>query len=237
MASSKGWKPKEEYDGDADAWVDAEEFIKRQPFIDRIRKQSKRMKELEKAVDALSKHYKVNLEKAKEKAIAELKLRRKGAIELGEADEVEQLDSEIEEINSIQAPEPPKDHVLPDEIIQFMEDNKAWFQVDNEMTAFAVAFNENYLRSNPGKLEESLAKTLKAVKNAFPDRFANQKKTLPPAVDGGGNVGGNKSQNKYSVSRLSTEQKIVYEHLVKRSKQLTHDEYFKGLEEAGFLEA
>jgi len=38
------------------------------------------------------------------------------------------------------------------------------------------------------------------------------------------------------MNRLNHEQKLVYEQLVVRHKQITHEQYFKDLDEAGFLE-
>ena len=68
-AREKGWRPKEEYEGDAEGWVGAEEFVKRQPLFDKIKVQSKRLKELEKTVEAMAKHYQTSIKQAKEKAI------------------------------------------------------------------------------------------------------------------------------------------------------------------------
>src|SRR5512138_1524244 len=69
VAREKGWRPKEEYEGDHEAWVDAEEFIKRQPLFDKIKSQSKKLKELEKTIEAISVHYNENIKQAKERAI------------------------------------------------------------------------------------------------------------------------------------------------------------------------
>lgn len=232
-AKEKGWKPKEEFEGDLDAWVPAEEFIKRQPLFDKIKTQSKKLKELEKTVEALSKHYKIGIEQAKERAIAELKEQRKEAIELGEVAEVEKLDLKIDQVKQMSAPETNPIGLAP-EIESFIEEQKSWFNKDIEMTDFAVSYNESYLRRSPGDLEKSLEETLKAVKKAYPEKFENTRRKTPPTVEGG--EASEKSAGKYAFSKLNNEQKIVYNQLVKTHKQMTHDEYFKSLEEAGFLE-
>lgn len=232
-AKEKGWRPKEEFEGDLDAWIPAEEFIKRQPLFDKIKTQSKKLKELEKTVEALSKHYKIGIEQAKERAISELKEQRKEAIELGEVATVEQLDLKIDQVKQMSAPETNSTGLAP-EIESFIKDQKIWFNKDLEMTDFAVSYNESYLRRNPGDLEKSLAETLKAVKKAYPDKFENPRRKTPPPVETG--EGAEKGAGKYAFSRLNNEQKIVYNQLVKTHKQMSHDEYFKSLEEAGFLE-
>lgn len=234
LAKEKGWKPKEDYAGDPDAWVGAEEFVKRQPLFDKIKTQGKKLKELEKTVEALGKHYQTNIQQAKEKAIADLKAERREAIELGEVDKVEQIDKRIEDVRQIPDPvtAPP---VVATEVEQFVEDQKDWFNKDQEMTQFAISFNEAYLKTHPGDLAKSLDETIKAVRRAYPDKFANQKRFTAPPVEGA--AVSTKTDSKYSVSRLTHEQKLVYNQLVKTHKQMSHDEYFKSLEDAGYLEA
>ena len=72
------------------------------------------------------------------------------------------------------------------------------------------------------------------VKRAFPDYFKNTRRTSPPPVDsGGGAIGGS---GKYSVNRLTAEQKLAYNQFVTIHKTMSHDDYFTQLEEAGYLE-
>jgi len=234
IAREKGWRPKEEFDGDPETWVSADEFVKRQPLFDKLKLQSKKVKELEKTVEALSKHYSISVQQAKDRAIAELKLERKEAIELGEASRVEELDNQIDEYKKLPDPTPVKP-TMATEIETFIDDHKDWFNKDEEMTQFAVAYNESYLARNPGDLQKSLDETLKKVKLAFPEHFNNSKRDNPPPVDGGGTPPGG-GGGKYSMNRLTPEQKLVYAQIVTRHKQLSHDQYFKDLDEAGYLE-
>jgi hypothetical protein len=82
-----------------------------------------------------------------------------------------------------------------------------------------------------------LEETLKKVKMAFPDKFENTRRNNPPPVDGGGETGGAEQKGtKYNTARLNPEQKIVYNQLVKVHKQMSHEEYFKSLDTAGYLE-
>ena len=234
IAREKGWRPKEEYEGDPESWVAAEEFVKRQPLFDKIKIQSKKLKELEKTVEALAKHYQTNVAQAKERALLDLRSERREAIELGEVGKVEEIDQKIVHVQQMAEQVVPPKGLAP-ELKQFLEDQKDWFNKDDDMTAFAVSYNETFLKKNPGELEKSLNETLKAVKKAYPEKFENQKRTSPPAVEGGTPV--NKGTEKYSTSRLNQEQKLVYHQLVKLHKQMSHDDYFKSLEAAGFLEA
>ena len=234
IAREKGWRPKEEYEGDPEAWVAAEEFVKRQPLFDKIKIQNKKLKELEKTVEALAKHYQSNVTQAKERAILDLKSERREAIELGEVGKVEEIDQKIHHVQQMQEAVVPAKGIAP-ELEQFLAEQKDWFNKDEDMTAFAVSYNETYLKKHPGDLAESLNQTMKAIKRAYPEKFENQKKTAPPAVEGGTPV--NQGTQKYSTARLNQEQKLVYHQLVKIHKQMSHDDYFKSLENAGFLEA
>lgn len=234
VAKEKGWRPKEEYEGDLEAWVGAEEFVKRQPLFDKIKVQSKKLKELERTVEALAKHYQTNIQQAKERAISDLKAERREAIELGEVSKVEQIDEKIAHVSGMPEPDIQPKGLAP-EIEQFVADQKDWFNKDDEMTSFAVAYNTNYLQRHPGDLGKSLEETLKAVKKAFPDYWKNLKRTAPPNVEGA--TPSSKEGGKYSYSRLNAEQKLVYDQIVKRHKQMSHEEYFKSLDEAGFLES
>jgi len=242
IAREKGWKPKEEYIADIEArgdvttgryWVDAETYVKNQPLIDKVKIQNKKVKELEKTVDALARHYSTNVAQAKERAILDLKSERREAIELGEVNRVEEIDQKIHHVNQMKEPVSTQKGLAP-EIEDFVEKQGAWFNKDSEMTQFAVAYNESYLKRNPGELSKSLDETMKAVKKAYPEKFENIRKSSPSAVEGSAPVSQNST--KYSTNRLTTEQKLVYKQLVQVHKQMDHDTYFKSLDEAGYLE-
>jgi len=234
-AREKGWRPKEDFEVVPTTWVDAEVWVKNQPLVDKIKFQSKKLKELDRTVHAIASHYKVNIEQAKTKAITELKEQRVDAIQRGDAVQVDQIDQQIEEVRQIAPPVDARPSLAP-EIEQFVEDQKTWFHKDQEMTDFAITFNETYLKRNPGDLQKSLDETLKAVKKAYPEKFTNTRRETAPSVEGGGSppsaAGGN---GKYTMGRLTSEQKLVYNQLVTQHKQLTHEQYFKDLDEAGFL--
>ena len=234
IAKEKGWRPKEEFEGEVDSWVGAEEFVKRQPLFDKIKVQSKKLKELEKTVEALAKHYQTNVTQAKERAILDLKAEKREAIELGEVTKVEEIDQKIAHVQQMSEPvvKPP---ALAPELEQFLDDQKDWFNKNEDMTSFAVAYNETFLKKHPGDLGKSLEETLKAVRKAYPDHFENTRRRAPAPVEGSTPV--SKEAGKYSTARLNPEQKLVYNQLVKVHKQLSHDEYFKSLDDAGFLEA
>jgi hypothetical protein len=231
-ARAKGWKPKEEYEGLPEAWIGAEEFLKREPLFDRIKQSTKEVKELKKTIESMATHFKKSQEVAVAKAITDLKAQRKEAIQIGDVDKVEEIDKAIDEQKQIKADTPTKQEVAP-EIVEWVEKNQ-WFNTDKEMADFAVAYNKTQIDKGIS-LSEALSKSAEAVKRAFPDKFTKNKERqqAPPPVESPTHEQG--KGNKFTVTRLSQDQKRVYDQMVTRHKILTHDEYFKSLELIGEL--
>lgn len=228
-AREKGWRPKEEYTGDGD-WVDADEFLRRKPFFDKMGKQAQEIKRLQRTVESMANHYHKSMAVAVDKAVKNLRAERREAIELGDVDRVDAIDAEIA-TQQQQVAAQPANTVAP-EIVDWVSDNQ-WFNTDAELRSFAVAFNENYLKANPNDLEESLRRTSIAVRKAFPDKFEQPvRKPATPASPVESGAAAHKPA-KYDVNRLNPEQKQVYNAYVKQHKIMSHDEYFKSLEEIG----
>ncbi len=232
-AKAKGWKPKEEYEGIQEAWIGAEEFLKREPLFDRIKQSSKEVKELKKTIESMATHFKKAQEVAVAKAISDLKSQRKEAIQTGDVDKVEEIDKAIDEQKQIKADAPAKPEAPP-EIVEWVSKNP-WFDNDKEMADFAVAYNKTQIDKGMN-LSEALDKTEKAVKKAFPEKFTKNKERqqAPSTVESPTHEQG--KGNKFTVTRLSEAQKRVYDQMVTRHKILSHEEYFKQLEAIGELQ-
>lgn len=228
-ARAKGWRPKEEYAGDGD-WVDAEEFLRRKPFFDKMSQQRQEIKRLQRTVESMATHYHKSVAAAVDKAVKNLKVERREAIELGDADRVDAIDAEIAYQQQQMAAQPA--NTVAPEIVDWVAENP-WFNNDSDMRSFAVAFNENYLKANPNDIAASLDKTLAAVKKAFPEKFEQPvRKPIAPASPVESGAVAHKPA-KYDVNRLTSEQKAAYNAYVKQHKIMSHDEYFQGLEVIG----
>ncbi len=243
-ARAKGWKPKEEYTGDPGLYVDAKEFLGREPLFDRMRVILRENKEIKKTVDAMAKHWNKNLEREVNARIIELKYQKREAVKTGDVAQVEAIDKAIEQENERKADAVAPEKAGPDPAVVAWVEANPWYIKDPELHDFAVSFNDAYLRRHPGALEDSLTKTAEAVKKAYPDRFPKPVKTngeddpppRPPVapVEGGGPRPGGGGK-KYTVSRLSADQKRVYDQIVTEHKVTTHDAFFKSLDEIGEL--
>src|SRR5690554_7872209 len=90
-AREMGWRPKEEYDGDPETWVDAKEYVGRKPLYDEIHKTRKQVKKLERLQNEITQYVKKVEEVAYKKALADLKAQRKEAIAEADPDKVEEI--------------------------------------------------------------------------------------------------------------------------------------------------
>ena len=239
-ARAEGWKSKEEL-GDAFdpiRHVNAEEFIKRKPLFDTIRQQSKAIKELKKTIDSVVQFSKQNADLEVKKAIENLNAQKREAIGIGDIETVEKIDKSIklhEDAAKKAAEVAPS---VPPEVLEWTEKNK-WFDEDMEMQDFATAYCASYAKRNPShSIEKALSATEVAVKKAFSDSkyFVSSRKTAAPIVEsrpGGASPGGS---SKYSMARLTDIQKRTYDAYVRKSKMMSHDQFFEKLEEIGALE-
>lgn len=243
-ARAKGWKPKEEYTGDPGLYVDAKEFLGREPLFDRMRVILRENKEIKKTVDAMAKHWNKNLEREVNARIEELKYQKREAVKTGDVAQVEAIDKAIDKENERKADVVAPEKGGPDPVVVAWVEANPWYIKDPELHDFAVSFNDSYLRRHPGMVEDSLAKTAEAVKRAYPDKFPKPVKTngeddpppRPPVapVEGGGPRPGGGGK-RYTLTRLSADQRRVYDQIVTEHKVTTHDAFFKSLEEIGEL--
>lgn len=240
-ARAEGWKSKEELGSEFDAakYVDAEEFIKRKPLFETIKSQNKMIKELKKTVDSVVNFTQKNAELAAKKAIAELKAQKKEAIKIGDVDSVDIIEKNIKDHEHIIDEAKAKKDEVPSEISEWVGKNQ-WFDDDPKMQKWAISFAKAYGDENPGEpMDRVLQETADAVKSRFSDsKYFKPKTTTVSPVETHRDDGGNEGRGKknYSVSRLNEEQKLTYNAYVKKSKIMTHDEYFQKLEEIGALE-
>jgi len=243
VARTKGWKPKEEFTGDPGMWVDAKEFLGREPLFEKIRSQSRDLREVKKTVDAMARHFTKSVEHAVNAKVAELQYQKREAIKSGDVEEVEAIDKAIARENTAKAEVVSVAKVDTDPVVEKWVDQNPWYVKDAEMHDFALAFNDTYLKRHPGDLEGSLRKTTEAARKAFPDKFKSPPR--PPAGGNGedvtpapvveGSTAPAPSSKRYTLNRLTPDQRRVYDQIVSEHKVTTHDAFFKSLEEIGEL--
>lgn len=97
-AIEQGWRPKEEFDGDESEFIDAPEFVRRGELFTKIEHQSKELKQVRQALEALKTHHNRVKETEYARALKELEAARKQALVEGEHDRFFALEEKIDEI-------------------------------------------------------------------------------------------------------------------------------------------
>lgn len=233
-AQSKGWKPLEEFDGDPDEWVDAGEFIRRQPLFERARAAERRAKDLEKKLDSTTKFVEGIEERVRKKTLEEIDAKRRQAVEDGDVEAFQEADKEYQQAQ--QAPEVESEEEqeqqpeLPRHVKDFAERNAGWFETDWAMTNDVLQATQFYI--NKGKAhEEALAQAEKDIRRKYADRFENPNKQRRQTVSEGTKEQRPKSRG---YNDLNAEQKAVYAAM---KGHMSLDEYVKELESQGAFDA
>lgn len=188
-ALEMGWRPKDEWEGPEEDFIDAKEFVRRQPLFEKIEHQSKAIKQLEKAFDALKTHHTKVKESEYQRALKSLKDARKEALREGEheralayeekIEEVEQQKAEFEqEAQQVDIPKQAEEHP---EFVSWKEQNR-WYTRDSELKEFADTYGITLARKGmaPAKVLDEVAKK---VRQAFPEKFRNPNKDKASAVE------------------------------------------------------
>ncbi len=194
-ATKQGWRPKEQWDGDPDQWVDYTEFLDRGEHIasiasSRAQRAEKRVAELEQTVLALNENYqKLNAAdraQAKkqiqnlESQLAQLQAAKAGAISASDGEAAVRIERQIENVK--QETETLKDTLEPPkpattaptgpapEGIAWSQKNP-WFGADVEASIYAEGMMRFYReRVNPqGNLAEALKYVDEKIATRFPE--------------------------------------------------------------------
>jgi hypothetical protein len=199
-ARNSGWVPKEEYHGDENKWVDADEFIRRGPLFEKINVQSRELKEVKKALDQLKAHHATVKEDAYKKAMAELKSEKREAFIDGDPDKIIDID---ERIADLKAQEQKFKETRDQEVAQTVQDQvhpefaawqtrNAWYTTNGPMRAYADRLGTD-LAATGLSPSEVLKKVELLIKEEFPQKFRNPNRDKAAPVEGsakGGTKGG-----------------------------------------------
>lgn len=231
-AMELGWRPKEEFSGDEEAFIDAKEFVNRQPLFDKITSQSKHIKRVEATVAALQEHYNKVNETAYRNAMKDLKGQLERSIEEGDLQTYHALNEKKQEIEQehrqlkqeLTAPQEPQVHP---ELQEWIGRNN-WFETQPHMRLYADQLSDQFapkVRAGIMTSGEALKEIEKAVRNEFPTKFRNPNKDKPSAVEG--------SSSKRSTSKaeveLSDQERRIMNTLV-QSGVITKEKYIADLQ-------
>lgn len=231
-ALEMGWRPKEEFEGEEDDFIDAKEFVRRKPLFDKIEGQSKELKAVRKAIDALKEHYSQREEAAVTSALKRLKAARKEAIENSDGENFENIDLEIKRVETEAAKikELQRAETVPEIHPEFTGwvNKNPWYRDTGYMRNWADDFGSKLHMANPDLTpSQVLKKVEEAVRKEFPHKFTNPNKQNAPDVENGRQAGRSTEGKGNSVeSQLDERSRKIMNDLV-RSKTMTKDEYLK----------
>lgn len=239
IAMENGWSDKETFLADpknrGKEWVDAPEFNRRQPLIERISKQSKRIKSFEKQIQALTDELaQARQSPSRQPApsdqpvadMAELQRKRQQAIEDGDDDALDDIDEQIAAARSGgQAAKPAGEPEIEPVTRDWLKANP-WFLRNEEMNKYARDYEAKILREYPDlDTEEILDQVSIEIRRKFPHKFARPQGGRPATGVSGGSrprqQGGGKSYND-----LPDEAKKECDAWVKRGV-MTKEEFVK----------
>lgn len=226
-AREMGWRPQEEFHGDVDKFVGAAEFVARQPLFEKIETQSRQLKNVQKALDALTGHYTSVRETEYKRALSELKAQRKEAISDADGARFEAVDNQIQEVEQkfaeIKREDKKSTQSDPSEFISWKAKND-WYEKDETMRVFADAYGTKLAKEGmtPGEVLDSVTKK---VRTEFSHKFRNPNKDSAP------DVGISNARERASSSdrfELTDMEKTVMNTLI-RSGTLTKEQYIADL--------
>lgn len=233
-ALEMGWRPKEEFDGEEEDFIDATEFVRRKPLFEKIDSVGKELRETRKALKALQEHHAKVKEAEFKHALEQLRNEKKQALEEGDADKlidideriadakVRQVQEERQQVQAAQAPHP--------NFVQWVQKN-TWYKEDAELRAISDQIGAAYAVANPDVEPDQVLKYVEGrVKKLYPDKFRNPNKDRPSAVEGRTTSTASKSKgDSISDYPLTDEERKVMMSFV-RQGVMTKEEYIRDLQ-------
>lgn len=232
-ALEMGWRPKEEFDGEEEDFIDATEFVRRKPLFEKIDSVGKELRETRKALKALQEHHAKVKEAEFKHALEQLRNEKRQALEEGDADKlidideriadakVRQVQEERQQVQAAQAPHP--------NFVQWVQKN-TWYKEDAELRAISDQIGAAYAVANPDVEPDQVLKYVEGrVKKLYPDKFRNPNKDRPSAVEGRTTSTASKSKgDSISDYPLTDEERKVMMSFV-RQGVMTKEEYITDL--------
>lgn len=225
-AMDMGWRPKEEFNGSEDDFIDAKEFVRRKPLFEKIEAQGKQLKNAIKTLEAFKLHYGKVQETEYQRALTTLKSERKLALENGDGEKFEQLDDEIKEVEKhaeevrAVATTPVESSGEDHPTFQSWKQRNGWYSNDEDMRAYADGLGTR-LQQKGMAPEDVLSEVEKKVKEVFPTKFTNQNKRQAPNVNSSTE---RPSRNANELVSMSSTEKAIMDQLVS-SGTITKEAY------------
>ena len=238
QAMGRGWKPKDQWEGDPDEWRSAKEHVERGEMIGKIIAQGRELEDLKRAVNFMTDNQRKQFNAGYAKAIEETKARRDAAAEEGDLKAVNQLNDKITDLKeqasqvraqTVQQLQP--NIPAPSLDFQRWHGDNTWYGSDKRLTRYADAVGIEFKEENPRSSEvEMLIHVENEVKKEFKHKF---QPTHVPNPDGDGRSSRQVSRAPTSASLSAVEKNMTQEErqimntILKTTKNLTKEQYLK----------
>jgi len=236
-ARAQGWVPKEEYHGPEANWKGAEEFVEVGEKIGAV--QAERNEKLLQEIKSLKQGMEQNMqdwnsmreqemkavrESSYARAVKDLKEKQIEAVESGDVEEFQKIESEIA---NVKKPEPIKtpQAAQPAEFIDWAAKN-SWYNNDQELTAFADAYGASMQTQfeDPVKFYEAVGKQ---VKIAFPNKFEGTQQSNVPDVESPTGGSAPRTKGKHKFTDLPPEAKEACNKCIKDGLYKSREDYME----------
>lgn len=187
-AVEKGWRPREEYDGDPDRWRSAETFLALEEPIKRIEQQSKELKQIRNVLAEFKQHHTKVKEAEYERALKVLQKQKNQAMIDGEHEKFFELEEQIDEVKAEkeeivkEAARPiPQEQGPAPEFQAWVSRNK-WYSDEPEMRRKADKIGLGYATSGDSP-DEVLRQVEQDIRRMYPEKFKNAAASRAAAVE------------------------------------------------------
>lgn len=224
-ALDQGWKPKDQFNGPEDEFIDAPEFVRRGELFSKIESQGKELKAVRRALEDFRANQSKSREQEVDREIKNLKQARRAAVIDGDTERAFELEDEIDSISAEktkiaqEVARPAVQEVNPE--FQEWQHTNAWYEKDNVMRAAADAIGFDLARSGMSP-SQVLKEVAKEIRKEFPHKFTNPKAARANAVESSTRTGNARSES----AELSDIERTIMNRLVSRG-DMTEAEYKK----------
>jgi len=182
IAKDWGHRPKDEWDGDEDKWVDAETFVRRERELrdrnaDTVKHLHKELSELKDSMRSLAEGETKRLKQALDEQKGRLKMEMEAAVDEGDKDRYKRAEREYEGLaereKELETPKDPRQTAFEQGGKDFERRND-WWKKEPEMAASAYAFGQSLIAVKPDiEPEEYFESIEKRIRKDYPEYFTN----------------------------------------------------------------
>jgi hypothetical protein len=224
-ARAQGWVPENEWGGNPADWRPAEIFLERGTYFDTMKKQSKEIKKLQKALDEQARHTKMIIDKAVEQKLKELERDKARAVEDGDYSRAASVEKEITETKTEQEKETIRKKEVSEKernqlLTSFVTENP-WYSKDTKMKAYADMVAAGYAQVHgTNDIEEVLEHVIVEVRERFPksEYFDNASGSRETENDDNGDEQSVPSKKEKFTSRVASSSRSVSQGPNRRGK-------------------